>query len=635
MFKYALIVFSSAALSLVATPLVRRIAIRCGAMDIPGGRHIHSVPTPRFGGLAVHFSVVFGLIIAGLADPFVAAALLGTMWRLSALAAAASALMLVGLADDRRPLRPALKLAAEILAGVVAVAAGYRIDELIRIDLGWFGPVVTVFWIVAIINAVNMIDGLDGLAAGAGLIIGATLFSVSLYLGHIQSALILAALSGALLGFLCYNFHPARIFLGDSGSLPIGFLLATIAIRSSSKAATFAAIVSPLLALGLPLTELAATALRRSLRAIQVIRLDDQTQRYEFSFFGRPALFTADRDHIHHRLLAMGINYGRAVLVLHAACAALGAGAFLLVAYRGANLAWLLLAFALAAAAVGRLGYREFQPFRNGLLLPLFNLRAMNRRFVYVLCDLGFIGLSYAGACLILFGAAPASVLSPPLRDVPAFAAAQLACFMAAGLYRLSYRHAGIADLLTMGKALALAGIGGWAALLATRHAQPPASLLVLDAYLLATLLIGSRLSFRMLDHLFTASRTEVRRAMIYGAGNGGVAALRELRSSSSIGMRVTGFIDDDPLKSGRMLQGLPIYGLRQLETLILGRELDAVVIATDKIAAERVGQMARRCTLANIALYRFHVMLDQVDRAAERPPMERLADARAADALR
>jgi UDP-GlcNAc:undecaprenyl-phosphate GlcNAc-1-phosphate transferase len=251
-FKYILILFSSVALSLVATPVVRRIAIGCGAIDVPGGRRIHSVPTPRFGGLAVLLAIIFGLAVAGLADSFVAATLLAHSAEVAGLFAATTVLTVVGLVDDRRSLGPTLKLAVEILAGIIAVAAGCRIDMVVRIDLGWFGPTATVFWIVAIINAVNMIDGLDGLAAGAGLIISATLFSISLYLGNIESSFILAALSGALLGFLCYNFHPARIFLGDSGSLFIGFLLAVSAIQSSSKAATVTAIMWPLLALGCP-----------------------------------------------------------------------------------------------------------------------------------------------------------------------------------------------------------------------------------------------------------------------------------------------------------------------------------------------------------------------------------------------
>ena len=274
---------------------------------------------------------------------------------------------------------------------------------VIGIHLGWFGPLATVFWIVAIVNAVNMVDGLDGLAAGLGLIISATLFSISLYLGNIESSLILAALSGALLGFLCYNLHPARIFLGDSGSLLIGFLLAVSAIQSSSKAATVTAIMWPLLALGLPLAELVLTTLRRTFRIVRVVRLDARTQRYEFSIFGSAALFTADRDHIHHRLLATGLTYSKVVAILYGVCALFGAGSFLLVVnYQNADVLLLLLAFGLAVVAVKQLDYRELQPFRRGFLLPLFDLPAVNRRVVIVLFDLGFISLSYLATSAIL-----------------------------------------------------------------------------------------------------------------------------------------------------------------------------------------------------------------------------------------
>ena len=231
----------------------------------------------------MYFAIIAGLLFASLTNSFIADSLLEHGWKLFALTAAATVLMVAGLVDDRRALRPTIKLMVEIAAGVAAVAAGCRIDSVIGIHLGWFGPLATVFWIVAIVNAVNMVDGLDGLAAGIGLIVSATLFSISLYLGNIESSLILAALSGGLLGFLCYNLHPARIFLGDSGSLLIGFLLAVSAIQSSSKAATATAIMWPLLALGLPLAELVLTTLRRGFRVVRVVRLDARTQRYEFS----------------------------------------------------------------------------------------------------------------------------------------------------------------------------------------------------------------------------------------------------------------------------------------------------------------------------------------------------------------
>jgi hypothetical protein len=228
----------------------------------------------------------------------------------------------------------------------------------------------------------------------------------------------LAALSGALLGFLCYNFYPARIFLGDSGSLLIGFLLAVSAIQSSSKAATVSAIIWPLLALGLPLAELASTTLRRTLRVVRVVRLDMRTQRYEFCFFGSAALFTADRDHIHHRLLAAGLTHSRVVAILSGVSALFGVGSFLLVInYHDANVLVLLVAFGLAAVAVKQLDYLELQPLRNGLLLPLFDLPAADRRLACVLFDLGFISLSYLTAWAILLSAFFSSIIGTAYHD--------------------------------------------------------------------------------------------------------------------------------------------------------------------------------------------------------------------------
>src|ERR1700733_5520802 len=159
MFKYILIFLFGATLSLVATPVVRRIAIRWGAIDVPGARRIHSAPTARLGGLAVYFAVIVSLLFASIADSFIADTLLRHGWRLFALTAAATALMLAGVVDDRRPLRPTTKLMVEIAAAVAAVTAGCRIDSVVRIHLSWFGPLATVFWIVAVVNAVNMVDG--------------------------------------------------------------------------------------------------------------------------------------------------------------------------------------------------------------------------------------------------------------------------------------------------------------------------------------------------------------------------------------------------------------------------------------------------------------------------------------------
>lgn len=620
MLKYALVLATSAVFALIATPAVRRIAICVGAIDLPGGRRIHAQPTPRFGGLAVYVAFLLALILGCEIDPYISNSVWGADQGLAAVVLAATGIMAVGLIDDRRPVRPLIKLSAEIAAALVVVAAGWRIGSALHLNLGWFGAVATVVWIVAVVNAVNMIDGLDGLAAGVCLIISATLFSVSLYLRQVNSAIVLVALTGALFGFLCYNFHPARIFLGDSGSLLIGFILAVSAIESSSKAATAVAIIAPLLALGLPLAELVLTVLRRSLRTISVVPPDSRAERYQFSVHSRPTLFVADRDHIHHRLLALGITYRRAVVLLYAACAVLGGAAFVLVCFNGFDLALLLAAFFVAAiAAVRRLGYKELQLFKSGLLLPFFDLSA-NRRIVYILFDLGFILVSYFAAYAICrHGTAWRTGSGPFVVELPAVAMVQVSCFLLSGLYRRSYRYIGIADVPAILKALVFAAVAGWGVRLAVAGWRtPPLDLTVVDAYLLATMVIGSRLSFRLLDYFFSSSRDGSRRVIIYGAGSGGVTTLREVRSNPALGMTAVGFLDDDARRLGSIVHGLPVFAPNALRELIETKKIEEVLVSTEKISGENLDAVLRCCNDAGVSLRTCRIVLSEIRKPAK-----------------
>ena len=305
MSEYGLPFLLGVGFSLALTPLSHRLALRIGAIDKPGERRIHAVATPRFGGPAILTALVLALLFASLLDRF-AGAMLWLQWRrLSWLAAGALMVTMVGAIDDVRPLRPITKLLVEIAAASVAAYGGYRIDSIAVYHLGLLSFPLSVFVIVTAVNAVNLVDGLDGLAVGLCLIISSTLLLLYLSSGQIELPLMLAALCGVLLGFLRYNFHPARIFLGDSGALLLGFMVGVSAISTSHKMAGTAAILAPFLALGLPLAELTLTTMRRVLRAVRVVRLDQDIKRYQFLFMGRPALFSADRDHIHHRLLSL------------------------------------------------------------------------------------------------------------------------------------------------------------------------------------------------------------------------------------------------------------------------------------------------------------------------------------------
>ena len=273
----------SLAVCLIITPLVRLLARRLGALDMPDARRIHVVPTPRLGGLAIYLTVLAVLVCAGLyprlgwsldiADP-----------RIVAVAIGATALLLVGVFDDAVSLRPAVKLGAEIVTAGLVAFSGWQIKTLLGFDLGSLAPVATVIWIVAFINGFNMVDGLDGLASGLAAMMCATLIVVSLRAHDVSAVLILVCLSGALTGFLGYNFNPATIFLGDSGSLLVGFLVATFSVNESAKGSAAITLLVPILALGLPLIELSLTISRRLMRVIRVVKRAADRDEYAFQF---------------------------------------------------------------------------------------------------------------------------------------------------------------------------------------------------------------------------------------------------------------------------------------------------------------------------------------------------------------
>jgi UDP-GlcNAc:undecaprenyl-phosphate/decaprenyl-phosphate GlcNAc-1-phosphate transferase len=321
--QYLLTFALAAAIAAAATPLVRRLALAIGAVAEPGGRHVHAGRIPRLGGLAVLGGGLGALALLSAGGVGLGELLATYGWHSGWLLAGTLTVAVVGAVDDVVGLGPLAKLGWQVLAGIMALAGGYGFAAVTNpltggvVDFGWLGPLATLAWVVGVTNAFNLIDGLDGLAAGVGLIASLTLVAVSVIEGRPDAALLASALGGALAGFLFFNFNPATIFLGDSGSLLLGYALAVLSIQSLQKGTTTVLITVPLLALGLPLMDVALTLLRRSLAA------------------GAGAIFRADAAHIHHRLLRRGLSHRRAVLVLYAVCVAFSGLAFLAVVARG------------------------------------------------------------------------------------------------------------------------------------------------------------------------------------------------------------------------------------------------------------------------------------------------------------
>ncbi|MDK2820476.1 MAG: UDP-GlcNAc:undecaprenyl-phosphate/decaprenyl-phosphate GlcNAc-phosphate transferase [Clostridia bacterium] len=291
-------------ISFLLTPLICRIAPRLGAVDNPDPRKVHHTPMPRLGGVAIYlgFMAAYGLL--GYYDgQFMGLFYAGTF------------IMLVGVIDDIKSLNPKIKLIGQIIAACILVAYGVRVEFLTNpfadlLILGKLAIPVTIFWIVGVTNALNLVDGLDGLAAGTSFIAAVTIAVVAWLNNEFIVATLSLALAIGILGFLPYNFHPARIFMGDSGSMFLGFNLAALATIGLTKSATVISLFIPVVILGLPILDTFFAIVRRFLN-------------------GQP-IFAPDKGHLHHRLLAQGLTQRQAVGIIYLVDACLGGSAILL-----------------------------------------------------------------------------------------------------------------------------------------------------------------------------------------------------------------------------------------------------------------------------------------------------------------
>ncbi len=300
--------------ALFTTPYVRRLAQTVGMLDESGERRMHDVPKPRIGGIAVYLGFAFALFSA--LGYLIAKNQFGKLDNLHdaiGLIFGGTLILMVGIWDDVMGMSPRGKLLAQLIVAGISLLYGFTIPYVQNpfhhgepiYFAPWLSVVITLFWYLGMMNAINFIDGLDGLLSGLTAISGMSLLVISLTHGHPEIALILAALVGGVLGFLPYNFNPAKIILGDSGALFIGYVFATVSIEGASKTAFTISLLLPLVVLALPVLDTAAAIVRRT-RAGKKI-------------------YEADRGHFHHQLIfRFGLNVRQAVLLIYALCLVLG-----------------------------------------------------------------------------------------------------------------------------------------------------------------------------------------------------------------------------------------------------------------------------------------------------------------------
>ncbi|MBR5536179.1 MAG: undecaprenyl/decaprenyl-phosphate alpha-N-acetylglucosaminyl 1-phosphate transferase [Clostridia bacterium] len=308
------------------TPFVKRLAYKIGAVDVPkDSRRMHKTPKARLGGLAIFLGFLVSVCIFTELPKTVVGILLGTI-----------VIVVLGIFDDRSPLSAKFKFAIQILAAIIPVAFGVVIERVSLpvfisptgvLELGWLGYPLTVLWIVAVTNALNLIDGLDGLAIGVATISSITLLCISLLLGNGLVVVLTAALSGACLGFFPYNFNPAKLFMGDTGALFLGFTLSTISVLGLFKGYAIISVAIPLLILALPIFDTSFAILRR--------------------IKNHKPIMAPDRGHLHHKLIDHGLTQKQAVGCIYAMCVVLCLFAIFLLSTGAVKMVALLLIVAL------------------------------------------------------------------------------------------------------------------------------------------------------------------------------------------------------------------------------------------------------------------------------------------------
>jgi UDP-GlcNAc:undecaprenyl-phosphate GlcNAc-1-phosphate transferase len=316
------------AVSTAAMPIVVEVSRRLGATSEIGGRHVGKQPIGRLGGLGALLGIVVSIVIQNWLDPVVSTAWHQDQRRIVGLTLGLCVVASIGFWDDIRRLKATQKLVAQVVASLICYVFGLRVSGvdlplLEPIQLGWLGLPVTVLWIVGIVNAVNLIDGLDGLAGGVLLFASAVNFMAAIGSGAVLPAILMVAMGGATIGFLLFNWHPAKIYLGDGGAYSMGFILSVTGLLAPvQKASTGIALLVPVLAVGLPVFDTLTSMLRR--------------------FVNRRGIFTPDRGHLHHILLDAGISHRRVVIGLYMVCCVLCSVALVMVSRRNRNIGYSL-----------------------------------------------------------------------------------------------------------------------------------------------------------------------------------------------------------------------------------------------------------------------------------------------------
>ena len=586
------------------TPLWRRLAPGWGFLDRPGRRKVHREPVPRGGGLAVFvgFHAACAVVFLFPWQPF--AGQLSIAWWIRFLPVSAG-VVLLGLLDDRFDLKPMVKLAGQVVVAAAAYESGIRLQNILGFAFPeWVDAIATIFWFVALMNAFNLIDGVDGLATGIALIASTGIGLSLVFRGAPGDVLLFLGLAGACLGFLRYNFHPASVFLGDAGSLFLGFTLAALSISTNSKASFMAGIGVPMLAVGVPLFDVVLAVWRRAMR-----RMLDRAAGQRPA----PGLDEGDAEHLHHRLLRQGRGQGQVAGLLYVATAALVAVGLLATIFNDRALGILVLAFLLAAYTVVRhLAGIELHESGRVVLQGLARPVRRNQTLLFYLAgDIAILSLVLlAGQALLDLqdGVLDVPLKTAWLRSAPMDLFIPFALLLLFRSYSRVWYLARVSEYAATGLAVTLGyAIAGGLQLLVAHGRGEVLSLLLyylLLAGLAAPAVVMTRAALRVVQDLMQWRTRGPRpdgaapaRALVCGAGYRTTLFLRQIAfpAAGRAPIDVVGLVSEDAAITGHFVHGVSVVGTcRELPALVVQHRIDRLYLveAVDDAELDRLRRM-------------------------------------------
>jgi UDP-GlcNAc:undecaprenyl-phosphate/decaprenyl-phosphate GlcNAc-1-phosphate transferase len=560
--------------SVLLVPIIRWFSFRVGRIVQPRKERWHSLPTPTLGGVGMFIAFVISILVI-----IVIKGNLGNIQGRWSILLGIVLMFALGVYDDFKPINPPVKFAGQILAATLVIFFGNNTINFFPWPIA--NIILTFFWLVGITNAINLLDNMDGLAGGVALIASLFLSYFFWRSDHTELLLLSIALAGSILGFLLFNFPPAKIFMGDSGSMFLGFALASLAVARRTQASNvFAVMGVPTLLFLLPILDTGLVTITRILRGQSPTR--------------------GGTDHTSHRLIAFGLSERQAVIVLYCVAIISGIASIALEALDYdlslVLIPILLIILSLFVAYLGRMKVVTSTPQSNGGIFRLVINLTYKRRLFEIAFDLLLIGLSYYLAYWTRSGLnMTTSSMSLFLQSWAMALGITYLSFYVFGVYRGVWRYIGFNDLIRYAGAAMTSGGIAWVAV----NVIFPSSSYTGDVFILYIIILllglaGSRSSFQILDRIYSQrfSRMEKTNVLLYGAEDAGEIALRWILRNPELRYYPIGFLDDDSLKWGRSIHGVPIMcGVENIGQILVEKQVSGIIITTHNLLKSPAGE--------------------------------------------